>query len=383
MKQLFLLFALAVFSTGLLSAQPITLTHENYGAVQPGSSMVWNIITTTNIDAPQPGENRVWDYSSAQTIIFFTTDYKTPSNNSFPTATIANPITYSLAGFVIEGESYDEVNQEGHFHLGNHFEATSVELDLGFGTGKLDVPTQNAELYRKEMVFPATYGSHWITPKTRYVVNANLTALLYQNTPSDLVQNYDVNDEIIGWGTILLPGQRSFEVLLKKQVVVQIDSFYIGGQPAPAVILDQLGLQQGDTTLSELFTFHAAGVEGAVMSYNVTKSQGVTDRFAYYNANLPTSVAEESASAVSRLYPNPVTASGAVVEFDKTSEAPWSVKVTDALGNVVQTVQVTSPVGRAHVQLPLGQSLANGAYFYTIQDDRGIRTSGGTVFLSR
>jgi hypothetical protein len=383
MKQLLLIFTLAVFSTGLLGAQPITLTHENYGAVKPGSSMVWNIMATTNIDAPQSGENRVWDYSSAQTISFFATDYNTPANSSFPTATVVSPIMYSLAGFVIEGRSYDEVNQEGHFHLGNHFDAASVELDLGFGTGKLDVPAQDAELYRKEMIFPATYGSQWNTPDTRYVVNANLTALLYQNTPSELVQHYTVNDEIIGWGTILLPGQKSFEVLLKKQTVVQIDSFYIGGQPAPALILDQLGVNQGDETRTELYTFHAAGIEGEVMSYSRTTTQGSTDRFAYYNANLPTSVAEEQSKSFSRLYPNPVTTGGAVVEFDKTSDAPWSVKVTDALGNAVQTISVTSPAGRAHIQLPLDMSLANGAYFYTIQNDHGVRTGGGTVFLSR
>lgn len=384
MKRLLLLCILSVFSTGFVSAQPITLVQSNYAAVQPGTFLSWNIINTAGISAPERGEDMIWDYSFAQSAGFFTTEYTIPNNSGFPTATVAQPILYSLAGFTVAGESYEETNQQGHYSLGQSLEAATVEIDLGLGTGTLDVPAQLSPLYRKEMIFPATYGSTWNTPDSRQVVRANLTALIYQNTPSELVQHYIVHDSIIGWGTLILPGQQSYEVLLKKRSMVQIDSFYIGGQPALKALLDQLDLTQGDTTLTDLYTFHAVGIEGEVFAYSKTTSQGTTGDFAYYNSNLPTAVTEESLpTASSRLYPNPVTGDGTVVEFDKTSDAPWYVNVSNTLGETVLTIPVTGQTGRIHLPLSLSPALANGAYFYTIQNDRGIRTGNGTIFLSR
>lgn len=164
MKRLLLLCILSVFSTGFVSAQPITLVQSNYAAVQPGTFLSWNIINTAGISAPERGEDMIWDYSFAQSAGFFTTEYTIPNNSGFPTATVAQPILYSLAGFTVAGESYEETNQQGHYSLGQSLEAATVEIDLGLGTGTLDVPAQLSPLYRKEMIFPATYGSTWNTP---------------------------------------------------------------------------------------------------------------------------------------------------------------------------------------------------------------------------
>lgn len=384
MKQFFLLCILAAFSTGLLSAQPLVLNQSNYAAVEPGDFLLFNTLDVSGVGFPARGEDMVWDYTGAQSWGYITMEYTIPDNSSFPTATVSRPISYSLTDYIIEGEAYEEINQDGHNVLGHSFEETSVELDFGIATGTLTVPSQNAPFYRREIVFPATYGSHWNTPDTRYVVEARLTALLYNNTPAHLVQHHITQDTVIGWGTLVLPDQQSYEVLLKKRTSIQIDSFYIDGAAASSLILSPLGLKQKDTTLMEIYTFHAAGIKGALLTHERITRQGETDEFVYYNASIPTSVTEYPASPVSsRLYPNPVTAGDAVVEFDKTDDARWSVSIIDMTGAAILTLPVTAPAGQVRIPLLSDASVANGAYRYSIRDGRGVHVGGGAIVLSR
>lgn len=384
MKSLILSCAFLCGAVLLLQAQePITLTYDNYGVFQSGDFFSWNNASSTGVELPTTGENQQWDYSSLQNINSSGILFSTPNSTAFPTATVASDIALIVVGNRVNATRYEEISAQGHIVLGQSIEETTIPIDQGIIKGKLVVPAQDVHAKRKEMQFPATYGSIWNTPDTRIVSDARLTVLLYDNTPAQLVQHYTTHDTIVGWGSLSLPGSSSLNVLLHKQTVLEIDSFYIDGTPAPAVLLASLNTKQGDTTLQEYYRFYAANVKGEVLQIARITRQGETTAFVQYNGNLPTSVADQQDNALAfQLYPTPVANTG-TVEFDKTSSGTWRLVLHNAVGQPVQSMSINEPAGRIRAALALAPALPNGTYFYTLYNEQTVPMHRGTAVLVR
>lgn len=385
MKVVVLLFSLLCGAPLFLAAEaPLTLAQETYGVITPGDFLSWNSVSTASIAIPASGENQHWDYSQLESTGSFGSTFTTPQNGAFPTATIASRLAFIFSGYRIEGKRFEEISSQGHFSLGQSVEETTIIIDEGLIQGSLVVPAQNIPSKQTEIQFPATYGSTWSTPDTRVVANARLTVLFYNNTPAQLVQHHITHDTIIGWGRITVPGNSSHDVLLHKQIVVQIDSFYINGQPASDLLLTPLGMKQGDTLYQEYYSFHAAKVKGEVLQLGILTRQGQTSTFAYYNSNLPTSVKEQEYNAVAvQLYPTPIANNTTTVEFDKTSNDTWTMVLHNALGQIVQRIDIHEPMGHIRRTLALLPTLPNGTYFYTLHNEQAAPVSRGTIALTR
>lgn len=385
MKSFIVLLAFLCGAPLFLAAEtPLTLTYENYGVIAPGDFLSWNTIATTSIPMPTTGENQQWDYSNVQNTGSVAAAFTTPQNAVFPTATIASGIAFVIVGNRVEGERFEEISTQGYFSLGHSLQETIIPIDQGIIKGKLVVPTQNVHTGRTQVQFPATYGSTWGTPDTRVVANAKLTVLLYNDAPTQLVQHYITHDTIVGWGRLTVPGNSSHDVLLHKQTIIQIDSFYINSEPAPELLLGALQAKQGDTTFIEYYSFYAAHVKGEVLQIGTFTRQGETSTVAQYNSNLPTSVEEHGRNAVSlQLYPTPIANTATTVEFDKTSNGTWSIVLHNALGQVVQNILIDNPIGHIRTAFELSPALPNGTYFYTLRNEQSVPVGYGTVPLTR
>lgn len=376
----FLLCGVALFSAHTLCAQqPITITSDNVVQNKPGNYLAWDVVNSTTI--PQGGENQVWDYSEAKKTGTYTFFNCVEANASeLPTATYARFSKFSLKNYEIKGGAYHEVNSTGDHHIGNSYEETILDL----GAGVLHIPAQVIRISENNtrLQLPTTYQSSWRSTAS-VAIQAQLTvpSAGLDNAPFTYVQTGEAHDTIMGWGTLKLPGAIELEVLLAKRTYITLDSFFLMGQPAPAMLLAAFGVQQGGTNTTEEYNFFALGINDNVMELNV---EGGNVRASYRQGLSTTDVGTSLAQTTApRLYPNPVHGNTTALEFEKTSSAPWKIEVSNTVGQTVHSVEATEPAGAVRVEMAMPSSLPTGLYLYTIRNERGYRVHDGTIILTR
>ncbi len=378
--KIFLIFCMAlVVASAALSAQ-LTLTANNYSTLQPGDVLSWSYLNGNQIGVPARGDNRIWDYSTLAVTNHYTQTAESSSNAAFPTADVRIPTIYSFAGYNLGLDQYFDFTTEGYYSLGDSYAAATLPGDTAGDT--LFLQAQDIALQRTELLFPATYASSWSSSAVRYVINAEVKIGIFPKAPAQLVQNFAITtDTIIGWGELRLPDSKRLDVLLKKQTTVRIDSFYIAGIAAPASVLNQLGLKQGEVTREERYIFYGENLKGEAMTINFLTRGTTSFTTAYFNGSIPTSVQENTPAAASRLYPNPVHHGQAMLSFQKTTSQPWNVVLCDMLGREVFRRTVEAPQGEIQLPVQFGSTPASGLYIYSIYSDTGIRTATGTVHV--
>lgn len=368
------------FAQGLLAQAPVVITQENATFNAPGDNPTWGFLEGSSLQMPERGENRTWDYSAAFTIEgSYYVDYKAPNNPEFPTATVAYDAYYSLNQFQLTGQAFYGAQASGEYYLGNSYDEAT--FDLGMGT--LEIPAQtNHPNGGTDLQLPATMGSSWMAEE-KLPVNTFLTvqAAGLNKAPLTYVQTRIYYDTIVGSGTLKMPGGGSYEALLKTRAWMQVDSFYLYGQPAPQQLLDMFGVQQGASTTGQYYAFYAPGVPTDLMT--MSEENGMASA-SYRNDLSVSSVKEESNTGIAaRLYPNPMTGEAFTLEFEKSSSTTWSVLLSNTLGETVKTISVAGGTGRTQVQINPEASTPNGIYYYEIRDERGQRTGVGSVVIER
>lgn len=372
---LVLVFALAVSSPTLLAQT--TLSADNYSTLYPTEMLSWRYVNSSQLLQPEKGANRIWDFSSAVVTGYSIQTAATPTNPTFPSATISLPAEFTVSIYNIDVQQYYEFNAQGYYSLGDHYAAATLPGSSAGDT--LFLPAQTVPLYRTELSFPATYGSTWSNAAARYVINADIKVGILPRTAAQLVQNYAASvDSIIGWGQLRLPGDRTIDALLRKRTTMRTDSFYIAGVPAPTFILNQLGLTQGEVSKEENYTFYSANLKGEAMIMRFIKRGELELASVYFNSSIPTSVGEPHTTTAAQLSPNPTNNGHSALSFVKTTGLPWSVAVHDMLGREVLRQAVTAPAGSVVVPLQFAPS-AQGVYLYSIYDNNGVRTATGTI----
>jgi hypothetical protein len=279
----------------------------------------------------------------------------------------------------VRGTAYEALTSAGLVELGSQLAVQRFGLGAltGSATDSLVVPAQTVSLNgRVQVAFPLTAGS--VTRQTSRTGTVGLltVGLVGLNrTPLRLVQRVSRVDSVAGWGTVRIPAgtgaTAAIPALLQRTRIVEVDSFYLAGQPAPAALLGALGVQQGATFGVNFDNFYRANSGQAVLEFDYTNATFQTLSFVYYSreANLPLTARTALATELGglRAYPNPVGHGPLTLAAGNGRREPLRLTVRDVLGRALATATATTGQPTAVLDgLPAGTYLleaegANGA----------------------
>jgi hypothetical protein len=197
--------------------------------------------------------------------------------------------------------------------------------------------------------------------------------------PFRYVQRITTVDSVAGWGTVRIPvagsaaGSAPLPVLLVQRRFVQQDSFYLSGQPAPALLLGALGQTQGAKTYLFQHLFYRQNSAQQTLSLSYATSAFTTPTTVAYSAEtaipLNATAAREVAIGGLTAWPNPAPR-GQALRFELATVAPAQplrLCLRDALGRVVASLAAPNGQPAPLPALPAGLYLAeaeaaNGAH---------------------
>ena len=377
MKALVPLLPLLAASLTAVAQTPITLTQSNFPA-QPSAVDLYSTASATGIAAPTTGANQTWNYGN------LTATGQTSMSYSAPSATPAfagttRTYTYSLplGPLQVQGVSSQALTATGLKYLGYNIPRQRFSLGAltGSPTDSLTLAAQAVPVNATLVAFPTTTGT-----VNRNFYRSGTTGLLtvaalgLSKTPLRLVQRVTSTDSVAGYGTLRIPvagGTSSSQVLLVRSRVVEVDSFYLAGQPAPTFLLGALGVTQGAVSRSYFDNFYRAGSSQPMLGLSYSSATYQTVAGAYYSREATLLAARPSlAAAVGGLaaYPNPLAQGPLLLAAGNGSQAAVTLTVRDGLGRQLAT-------GRGQLGQPttLLAGLPQGSYLLEIATADGQR----------
>ncbi len=383
MKKLLLLALLPVAS---LSYGQITISATDM-PVPTGSVNIQDMSNPGMPTSPIPGTNIMWyyaDFNGAD----YTEDYATETDTFFTNVGVdVNYFTYKSIVGGAASFSYDVYSELDFTTTGVTEKGRFIGYqpnDLSFFTGNtgdsLVIPEQKSLATQtvQTMKFPLTIGTAWHSV-SRQVTDFTLTlSPLYDHTPSQHVYYIHRDDTVAGWGKMRVytasGASAWYDVLMDKISYHTVDSFYMGGSPAPDVILSSFGISQGQHTDStDRYEFYRKGSYNYLAQFNYYDDNTYTNLGdAYYNTDdlTPSGVdAINNAAYSTVLYPNPVT--GAEMNFKVMGGKAHIAKyiITDVAGMVVMNAAGDNTAA-LHVNTT---DLATGSYILNVFNDKNER----------
>jgi hypothetical protein len=377
-------FTACLLASGAAYAQsPITITPAQYPAtaatvvrVQPASP--------TGVAAPAKGANQAWDYRSLtpQGSVVVSTFNSVGTNPPFANSNRSYPLTLQLGSFALAATAYEGFDAVGYSQFGTAVAAQSFPLTAFTGgpSDVLSVPAQNINVNLLRLPLPLTSTTR-VVRESRSGSNSLLTVAsgFLNQAPFRYVQRITTVDSVAGWGTVRIPvvgsaaGSAPLPVLLVQRRFVQQDSFYLSGQPAPALLLGALGQTQGAKTYLFQHLFYRQNSAQQTLSLSYATSAFTTPTTVAYSAEtaipLTTTAAREVATGGLTAWPNPAPR-GQALRFELATVAPAQplrLCLRDALGRVVASLEAPNGQPAPLPVLPAGLYLAeaeaaNGAH---------------------
>ena len=270
---------------------PLIITKADYLTNYKVNGTTYGFFQTTNnaIAIPTSGENQTWDFSTlteTSTLITGGTNYLTPTNSAFSSATYSSIGTnaWTISGISspeFDADYFYELNDNGIYNLGySQNEAAAITVaSLG---ATINYPIQNLNYTGTTkypfVQFPAKFGNAPVTTSgiirtSNYTVTAPAFGL--NNTPAQTKVTSSLNQEIIGSGNANLKGIGNKRVLVLKSSYSDQSNYFLGGAPAPAALLSNLGITDGTIITGTSYRFIAEGL-GSVGVIDVNASGVIT-----------------------------------------------------------------------------------------------------------
>ncbi|MGI4875586.1 MAG: T9SS type A sorting domain-containing protein [Janthinobacterium lividum] len=372
MKHL-LTLGLALGSAAALAQTPITITPAQFTATA-GSVDRYQPTSVTGVANPATGTNKTWDYRTLTPQGLQSVD---TYNNAGATPPFASSVRYfdfydGSLGILAAG--YEGFDTDGFGQLGKVV-ATAQTFPLGSVTGtasdNIVVPAQTIAMRTLRVPLPMTSTSRTVRT-SRFALKSTFTIMAFglSQVPFRQVTRITSVDSVAGWGTLRIPvagsqaGSVAMPVLLGRRRVIQQDSFYLNGQPAPAALLTGLGLTQGGFTYDFRYRFFRQNSGQPVLTFLYADSRFTTPTDIAYSTEstilLGTQAAREVAAGGLLAWPNPAAA-GQPLQFSlgtSTSGQPLRISLRDATGRVVAQVTATNGQPTTLPPLPTGLYLA-------------------------
>ncbi|MCC5917303.1 MAG: T9SS type A sorting domain-containing protein [Cryomorphaceae bacterium] len=379
-----LLFTTTVFSFSAFAQ--ITVPHDHFDVpISPDTAFSVSFIPGSNpIPLPTHGAQQNWDYSdfSPQGTIF--NSYLPYDNNpNFPNATGMNFYNPMLGSLQIMGSrSYVIKDNNGFYN--NGFETMENSYGIGSMSGNpgdtlyMLNSFNNYGLNSSYIEYPIDENSSWsstVIADTDFELT--VAAFMLNRTPGIIRQYTTREDDVMGWGllTVGTTSINQYPSLLVRETVTFVDSFFLGGQPAPEALLLAFGLNQGETVQTHRYYFVtydpiAAKNRTTALSLNLNQNGTEVTSGSYHDAHYNTISIDKFAKKMQpKLYPNPVSEEGRFnVSFNQPLENNLTVEIISMGGAVVNATRLNA--GASEYELNLNRSAA-GYYTLRFVDDKG------------
>lgn len=327
-----------------------------------------------------------WDFSSAQyngTSVTYTR-YQA-SSTTFTDADYSTDIFYPFSSALKYSlKKYYSVSANNLVSKGEEVEVTqTIPLSAltGNASDELVFPAQDIVYSEDEVlaVYPMNVNDTWTSTNTRSTnFNITVSAFALNNTPGVRKTTRTVTDSVVGWGTakiLAFYGGSTFDnsVLQIRRRITLVDSFFLGGNPAPTALLTAFGLEQGGvTTANECLFVRQDEIEELVrMEYGESDFTTVETVNVHQNRleGPAVSVKDVNVNSNMMVYPNPVMSDYLTVQLSNEVTQAHSFQLVDMFGRAVMEGQLD---GNA---IELSGELANGTYFLkTSTNDSELNT---------
>lgn len=364
-KKLLFAVALLVFATQL-PAQ-ITLNYAGYTGPFIGIDSLKETLTGSIFPNLAPAANATWDMDTCS---YFTETYLDIKVASTTGAQFADSTTGSFGGFPYLTDVQKSVTSNGYVRFGQLIKKETINLStLGIGDSVvIDSQYMTYSTPDTLLKLPATYLTAWQTHFV-YQFYFHLTYIpVYAYAPG-FVKSYEITtDSVVGWGkmrVVPLSGTTPssyFNVLQVKNLTYVVDSFFINGTAAPALVLSAFSLSQGmtDTFWEQNYYRMSEIVPLAYVSYN--SNFGAPQSATTHGERLKNvSVQAIANDEYLKIYPNPAINRTFTLELPTTS-GTYSYQLTDMEGRPVLRNTMTS--NRETITIPSG--LSSAIYFLTV-----------------
>jgi hypothetical protein len=381
MKKIATLLLFCCLTFLAFSQTPFTITSSNF----PVFSLQLFARTSTPVGTNLTlGANGNWDLSANQGAALATSPY-----------TLETDPFYTSVGVNVYIDDYKALNASLGYEIFYEydFNFTAVEekgiylneqrYGLGGLTGNsndsLIFPFQGA-VYpsgRKLMTFPTSYQSGWRSQSRRVVdFNLSVAAAGLSNTPFKHVFTVFRSDTIIAWGKMRVYANGApsivYDVLIDKSTQYAIDSFFVGGQPAPPALLAPFGMAQGQqTSLNNRIVAFRQGISTPLvnLAYGANNFTAAANLFTNIDNVTTTSVNEDmQANFATILFPNPSHTGAINLQIMGDVPGISTYGVTDLQGRTVQSGKAEMNGGTLTIQM--SSSLPNGMYILQVLDDK-------------
>ena len=255
---------------------PLVITKADYNTNYRVGGAIYNIFQTspTSVTIPTKGENQTWDFSKLAETATFTSGgatFLTPANAAYPTATYTSGGTTARAvggatSPTVPATFFSEISDAGSFDLGYSQDA-ALAISVPSLGATINYAVQNftytGTTKYPNVLFPAKFGNA-TTNTNGIVLTSNFTvtaaALGLNKTPGQTKITSSVTIDIIGSGTANLKGIGNVRVLVAKNTWSDVTNYFLGGAPAPAALLTNLGITDGAVTVASTYRFIAEGL---------------------------------------------------------------------------------------------------------------------------
>lgn len=347
---------------------------------------------STQYSSPAEGADLVWNYQGITGTLNADFTYFTTSDSFFSATHHYETGRTSLPGFTIDTDIHRGLDNIGYYEYGKQQHDTSYSIAAVTG-GVNDALhfVDDKQYYEGDInfvLFPMVYGDYWIDTVSRTTpFEITVAGFGLNSTPGFHKRLFEIENEVVGYGKLLMTDSNgsvsdSMEVLLQKTIRNGVDSFYIGGQPAPAQLLAGLGVVQGAQLQKISYHFYRKGYGDVLLELEVTSdAPGSPLKAMFYNQNgilpAPTVGVTELPASSFQLFPNPVQQGGTLIlglEAEPSNIA--AVRIFSIDGKEVYSSAV-SLSNDSTVQLNLPQHLIAG--FYTVE----VSTEDGNTLVTK
>ncbi|MCF8277085.1 MAG: T9SS type A sorting domain-containing protein [Flavobacteriales bacterium] len=324
---------------------------------------------SNGVALPTHGDNQTWDYGGLVSALPTTTVYYDASGDSdFPTALNHRDQQLSFQGFPIPASLYEAVDADGWYEQGRVLQESinSISFMTGGANDELNFPAQ-VQTYEGRLNlldFPVQYEDTWTQSNIEYT-QFELTVAAYSlnNTPGQQKRTNTHVRTVVGQGQLTIPDVNgnpsgALDAVLIKVERAVLDSFFLGGQLAPAPLLNTFGLTQGSIFEEEYYVFYVPGYITTALNINLDEQGAVSTVFYRPGAaELSTSIGDDLSFNAMKMYPNPVAAGDVMnVELQDKTDAT-TIELFDMTGRQVFSTPVSTSSGVARVALPTNLSV--------------------------
>lgn len=386
--------AILALSFGLLSistSAQIVIDEVDFPTEQTTfrSTYYW-ALNESSYGTPSEGAEQFWDFRNLTENGNADFPYYTTTDPFFDETFHFEASALALSSFFIRADFHSGLDDIGYFSYGmEQYDTTfSLTATTGGAMDELHFPDfkQYFDGVQNSMFFPLTYQDWWIDTVTRVTpFDITIAAFGLNATPGNHKRVFTYDNEVVGYGGLLMTDSSgadsdTMQVLLVKSWIQFVDSFFVGGQPAPAALLTGLGLTQGAVTNELEYYFYREGYGDILVEVEAASDVAGTTLLALrYNENgvkeqtvvdtTVASIAELDESEVS-VFPNPVRAGASLkvgVSAEKADVA--SLQIAAADGREVYASAITAVNGPIEFALP--NDLPAGVYVIQALNEDG------------